>query len=61
LTGVIDNYNTLRKDPKLEFTKHDLCIFLVCDGYQAIPESFKKLGTEKGFFNEDILRRKGFM
>lgn len=32
----------------------------MCDGYDRIPECFKKLATEKGFLDESILEAKGF-
>lgn len=41
MRGVIENYNDLRYDKSLNFKKHDLLVFLVCDGYERIPESFK--------------------
>lgn len=47
LTGVIHNYNELRIDKDLDFKKEDFVVFLVCDGYERIPESFKKYATEK--------------
>jgi len=35
-------------------------IFIVCDGYDRIPDCFKKLAHEKGFLDESILEAKGF-
>jgi hypothetical protein len=52
LRGVIHNYNELRTDPLLDFKKKDFVIFIICDGYDKIPESFKKFATDKGFFDE---------
>jgi hypothetical protein len=46
LKGVIHNYNELRLDPTLDFKKEDLVVFLICDGYDRIPESFKKFATD---------------
>jgi len=46
LTGVIHNYNELRLDETLEFKKEDLVVFLICDGYDRIPETFRKFATE---------------
>ena len=51
LTGVIYNYNELRNDTELNFKKDDLVVFLICDGYDSIPDSFKKYAKEKEFFN----------
>jgi chitin synthase len=36
-------------------------VVCVCDGFDKIPESFKKYATEKGFFDEKILQDEGFM
>lgn len=55
LTGLIHNYNELRGDPKLDFKKEDFIVFLICDGYDKIPESFKKYATEKNFFDVSVL------
>ena len=51
LTGVLQNYNELRLDPKLEFKKEDFVVFLICDGFQAIPQSFKKYAFDRQFFD----------
>jgi len=48
-------------DPKTKFTKDDFCVFLICDGYDHIPESFKKLAREKNFLDEEVLVGRGFM
>ena len=41
LRGVIHNYNELRNDENLKFQKEDFVVFLICDGYDKIPETFK--------------------
>lgn len=61
LTGVLHNYNELRVDKELNFKKEDFIVFLICDGYNNIPASFKKFATEKSFFDLDVLEQKGFM
>lgn len=61
LTGVLNNYNELRADPELNFKKEDFVVFLIIDGYDNIPESFKKYATEKNFLDENVLRDRGFM
>ena len=61
LTGVIHNYNELRMDKGIDFKKEDFIVFLICDGYDRIPASFKKFATEKSFFDLDVLEQKGFM
>jgi hypothetical protein len=41
LKGVILNYNELRNDESLNFKKQDFLVFLICDGFENIPDSFK--------------------
>ena len=55
LSGVIHNYNCLRLDEKTKFTKDDMVVVVICDGYERIPESFKKLAREKRFLDEQLL------
>ena len=38
-----------------------MVVVCVCDGYDKIPASFKKYAKDKGFFDEEILKAKGFM
>ena len=61
LKGCMHNYNTCKLDPKLKFTKDDFLVCVVVDGYDKIPDSFKALGREKGFLDEEVLFQKGFM
>jgi hypothetical protein len=61
LTGVIHNYNELRIDKSLDLKKEDFVVFLICDGYDRIPESFKRYASEKQFFDIDVLIQKGFL
>ena len=61
LTGVIHNYNELRMDKDLDFKKEDFVVFVIVDGFDRIPESFKRYATEKQFFDLDVLVQKGFM
>ena len=61
LRGLIHNYNCFRSDKNFKLTKDDFLIFIVCDGYDRIPDSFKKHARDKGFLDEDILEHKGFM
>ena len=44
LTGVVQNYNVLHMDGELK--QEDILVVLVCDGFERIPESFKKYATE---------------
>lgn len=60
LRGLIHNYNCFRADKDYDIKKDDFLIFIVCDGYDRIPDCFKKLATEKGFLDESILEAKGF-
>ena len=41
LRGLIQNYNTLKTNPKTNFSKDDFVVCVVCDGYEKMPESFK--------------------
>ena len=61
LRGLIHNYNCFRADPNFSLTKDDFLIFVVCDGYDRIPDDFKELAREKGFLDEQTLIEKGFM
>ena len=60
LRGLIHNYNCFRSDKKFNVSKDDFLIFLVCDGFDRIPDCIKELGREKGFYDESILESKGF-
>lgn len=61
LAGVMHNYNCLRMDEKTKFTKDDMLVVLICDGYERIPESFRKLARDKQFLDEQLLAARGFM
>ena len=52
LRGLIHNYNCFRADPNFDLSKDDFLIFVVCDGYDRIPDDFKNLAREKGFLDE---------
>jgi hypothetical protein len=41
--------------------KPDMIVVCVCDGFDKIPESFRKYATKKQFLDVDILLQKGFM
>ena len=45
LRGLIHNYNCFRSDSSYNFKKDDFLIFIVCDGYDRIPQCFKDLAT----------------
>ena len=55
LRGLVHNYNCFRADENNNFTKDDFLIFIVCDGYDRIPDTFKELAREKGFLDEERL------
>jgi hypothetical protein len=38
-----------------------LIVVCICDGFENIPESFKKFATANAFFDEELLKEKGFM
>ena len=61
ISGVLQNYNVMYKDPDIKMRQHDLVVVCVVDGYDKIPESFKEYATNCNFFNIDILKEKGFM
>ena len=61
LRGLIHNYNCFRADKNFDLTKDDFLIFIVCDGYDKMEESFKQHAREKGWLDESILIHKGFM
>jgi len=61
LRGVLHNYNCLKNDPYCKFSKDDMLVMCIADGYDRIPESFKKYAREKKFLDESILIEKGFM
>ena len=61
LKGVLHNYNCMRHDKSAKFTKDDFLVVLVCDGYDRIPDSLKRLAREKGFLDEELLIEKNFM
>ena len=60
LRGLIHNYNCFRNDPRYEIEKDDFLVFIVCDGYERVPDCLKKLAKDKGFLDESILETKGF-
>ena len=61
LRGCLHNYNCLKVDETTQFTKDDFLVVVICDGYERIPESLKKLARDKGFLDEEVLFQKGFM
>lgn len=61
ISGVLQNYNIMHMDPKIGMKQEDLIVVLVADGFDKIPESFKKYATEKQFLDVEILKEKGFM
>lgn len=61
LLGVMHNYNEMRNDPNINMKKEDFLIFIICDGFDRIPESFRKYATERNFFDIDTLKEKDFM
>ena len=62
LRGIVHNYNCFRaEDEKYGLTKDDFGVFIICDGYDRIPDSFKKHARDKGFLDEELLVQRGFM
>lgn len=61
MKGVMQNFKAMQLDPTVNLKQAEVVVVLVCDGFEKIPESFKNFATEKGLFDENILRDKGFM
>jgi len=61
LRGILQNYNVLYQDPRVNMRQNDMVVVCVCDGFDKIPESFKKYATEKKFLDIELLKQKGFM
>ena len=61
ISGVLQNYNAMYMDPDIKMRQQDLVVVCVCDGFDKIPDSFKKFAKEHSFLDEDILKLKGFM
>ena len=68
LKGIVHNYNCFRADPKQKeaekskkLRKDDFCVTIICDGYDKIPESFKKFARDKGFLDEEELVTREYM
>ena len=61
LKGVMSNFWSLTDSSTANFTTEDFTVVLVCDGYERIPESFKKYARNKGFLDEEQLVEQGFM
>ena len=57
----MQNYNALKLGDQTKFSKDDFLVVVVVDGYERIPESFKKFARERKFLDEDILVNKGYM
>jgi hypothetical protein len=46
ISGVLQNYNVMSMDPDIQMKQQDLIVVCVCDGFEKIPESFKKYATK---------------
>ena len=46
MEGVLQNYNAMYMDDDIKMRQKDMVVVLVCDGYERIPESFKKYATK---------------
>ena len=49
------------KDPKINMQQHDLIVVCICDGFEKIPDSFKKFAKKHQFLDEEVLKAGGFM
>lgn len=45
ISGVLQNYNAMYKDPLLKLRQNDLIVVLIADGYEKIPKSFIEYAT----------------
>jgi cellulose synthase/poly-beta-1,6-N-acetylglucosamine synthase-like glycosyltransferase len=61
MEGIVQNYEAMSMDPDIQMQQEDLSVVLVCDGYDNMPETFKKYAREKKFLDETALVKKGFM
>ena len=61
LAGVMENHERMRAEGVPGFGKNDLVIFVIADGYEKIPNSMKRMLSEKKLFDIEILKKKGFM
>ena len=61
LRGVIENYNKLKSDKELNFKKHDMLVFLICDGFERIPKTFLEYAAKKEFYDFETLKEKNFV
>ena len=44
------------QDPKVNIRQNEVVVVCVCDGFDKIPESFKKYATEKKFLDIELLK-----
>lgn len=61
MMGVVQNYYALYHDPDVKMRQKDLVVYLVCDGYEAMPSSFKSYAQKVGFLDENLLLDTGYM
>ena len=61
ISGVLQNYNIMHMDPDIRMKQEDLIVVCVADGYDKIPESFKKYATDNQFLDVEVLKKRGFM
>ena len=45
ISGVLQNYNAMYKDPSLRLRQNDLIVVCVADGFEKIPKSFIDYAT----------------
>ena len=55
LRGLLHNYNCMRLHDEHPFSKDDFLVTVICDGYDKIPDSMKKLARENKFLDEEML------
>lgn len=46
MRGILQNYNAMYLDPQIKMRQKDMIVVCVCDGFDKVPESFKKYATQ---------------
>lgn len=61
MQGVLQNYYALYHDPDVKLRQKDFIVYVICDGYDKIPEGFKQYMTNIGIYDEKRLVDDGYM
>ena len=55
MRGILQNYNAMYLDPEIKMRQKDMIVVCVCDGFDKIPESFRKYATKNQFLDINLL------